>query len=95
VDLKRQRLHKEITEEAFTQEVDKVKDDPEGIVVVIKPTDEATYRNVVDILDEMQICGVGKYALIEMSDGDDFLVKNYISKGEYAQSGKAAPRVGK
>jgi biopolymer transport protein ExbD len=91
VDLKRQRQKKEISEEAFQTAVDKVKDDPNGIVVVIKPTDKSTYRNMIDILDEMQICGVGKYALIEMSDGDNFLVENYLSKGAYA-AGTAAPK---
>jgi biopolymer transport protein ExbD len=86
--LKKQRLKKEITEEAFQMAVDKIKDDPNGVVVVIKPTDESTYKNMIDILDEMQICGIGKYALIEMSDGDDYLWKNYISKGAYAAEGK-------
>ena len=92
VDLKKQRLKKEISEEAFKEEVDKVKDAPDGIVVVIKPTDKSTYKNMVDILDEMQICGIGKYALIEMSDGDTYLVENYLSKGAYAAGGVAAPK---
>jgi len=44
-------------------------------VVVIKPTDESTYKNVVDILDEMSINVVKKYALVEISDVEAQLVK--------------------
>ncbi|GHT13169.1 biopolymer transporter ExbD [Bacteroidia bacterium] len=90
VKLKQQRLKKEITEDAFKEAVSTLKNDPNGLVVVIKPSDESSYKNMVDVLDEMQICGIGKYALIEMSEGDNYLLKNYLSQGEYA-SGAAAP----
>ncbi|MDR2814443.1 MAG: biopolymer transporter ExbD [Prevotellaceae bacterium] len=83
VELKRQKLRKEINEESFKEQSDKIKDDPDGQVVVIKPTDESTYRNLVDVLDEMQICSIGKYAIVEMSEGDNFLIQNYLTKGVY------------
>jgi biopolymer transport protein ExbD len=35
--------------------------------VLIKPTDQASYRNVVDILDEILITGIKKYVLLEAS----------------------------
>jgi len=38
------------------------------LVVVIKPDDNARYGRAVDILDEMNINGVQRYALIEISD---------------------------
>lgn len=44
-------------------------------VVVIKPTNDCTYKNVVDILDEMSINIVKKYALVDISDVEDKLVK--------------------
>lgn len=33
------------------------------LTVIIKPTDGASYKNLVDALDEMQICSIGKYVI--------------------------------
>ena len=33
------------------------------LTVVIKPTDEASYKNLIDILDEIQICSIGTYVI--------------------------------
>lgn len=43
-------------------------------VVVIKPSDGCTYKNVVDILDEMSINVVKKYAMVDISDVEAKLV---------------------
>lgn len=89
--LKAQKLRKEISEDDFKTQSSTLKDDPEGQVVVIKPTDDSSYENMVDALDEMQICSIGKYALIEMGEGDKFLLENYLSKGEYGK-GRELPK---
>ena len=44
-------------------------------IVLIKPTYDAKYRNMVDILDEMNITNQKKYALVKISKDDDDLVK--------------------
>ncbi|WP_281322773.1 ExbD/TolR family protein [Flavobacterium aestivum] len=36
----------------------------DGMIVIIKPSKKSTYRNLVDILDEMAIVGVGTYAIV-------------------------------
>ena len=36
-------------------------------VVVIKPSDDATYKNTVDILDEMTINAVKRFAMVKIS----------------------------
>lgn len=41
---------------------------PEDFVVVIKPTPDATYKNTVDMLDEMTINEVKRYALVDIFD---------------------------
>lgn len=44
------------------------------MTVIIKPMDSATYKNVVDALDEMQICSIGKYVLDKINDQDKKLL---------------------
>lgn len=43
---------------------------PEKFFVVIKPVEEASFKNVVDILDEMNIDDVSRYAMTVPSDWD-------------------------
>lgn len=51
-------LRKAILEEGRKVPADK-------FVVVIKPTKESTYRNLVDIMDEMAITKMKRYALVD------------------------------
>lgn len=44
-------------------------------VVVIKPMDEANYKNTVDILDEMTINMVKRFAMIKITDVEKGLVQ--------------------
>jgi biopolymer transport protein ExbD len=44
-------------------------------VVVIKPNTEATYKNSVDILDEMTINGVKRFALVDITEDENKLIK--------------------
>jgi len=54
--------------------------DTADLVVVIKPSDQSTYKNVIDILDEMSINRIKRYALVDISPVEDQLVK--VSEGE-------------
>lgn len=46
------------------------------IIVIIKPTKEARYKNLVDALDEMKICGVRFYVILDMSTQEEEFIKN-------------------
>ncbi|UOQ54550.1 ExbD/TolR family protein [Hymenobacter cellulosivorans] len=45
------------------------------VVVLIKPVDKSNYKNMVDILDEMNITDQKKYALVDISKADEDLIK--------------------
>ena len=49
--------------------------DEKDFVVVIKPDNDATYKNTVDILDEMTINDVKRYAMVDISDVEYQLVQ--------------------
>jgi len=87
-ELKTQRLKKEVSEEEFKRQSAEIRNDPSNSVIVIKPTDASTFKNLVDALDEMQICSIGKYAMVEMTDGDNFLVENLKTRGQLSADAK-------
>lgn len=47
----------------------------EDFIVVIKPNEEATYKNTVDILDEMTINQVKRFAMVKIADTEKDLIK--------------------
>ncbi len=67
----------EITDEQFTEESLKIKNDKSAPVVIIKATDKANYKNLIDALDEMQICNISKYAIVDITPEDVELVKSF------------------
>ena len=76
----------EITEEQFKEQAAEIKKDKNAPTVVIKGTDESSYKNLIDALDEMQICNISRYAIVDITDGDKFLLDNYEQKGELTRN---------
>jgi biopolymer transport protein ExbD len=58
-----------ISRNSGTKEPDK------DFVVVIKPSKNCKYKNIIDILDEMSINLVKRYALVDITDVEENLVK--------------------
>jgi biopolymer transport protein ExbD len=52
----------------------------EALTVVIKTTDETKYGTVVNMVDEMSIVNVGKYALVDISETEKKFLENYEGK---------------
>lgn len=48
---------------------------PEDLVVIIKPTVDATYKNTVDILDEMTIAEIKRYAMVDITADEYKLIQ--------------------
>lgn len=40
------------------------------LTIIIKALDTANYKNLVDALDEMQICAIGKYVIDQINEDD-------------------------
>ena len=50
------------------------------LTIVIKPTDNASYKNMVDALDEMQILNIGTYVIDKINPDDEKLLKSKAVK---------------
>jgi len=45
------------------------------LIVLIKASDESKYKNLVDILDEMTISSIQRYAIVDITSADKQIVK--------------------
>lgn len=66
-----------LKEDEFKKKVVEIKKDRNnrGLIVIIKAEDESSYENVVNILDEMQICNVASFALVDIDPAEKNLIK--------------------
>ena len=88
--LKQKKANLEITEDEYKKQVSEVKAAKNTPTVIIKATDKSTYKNLIDALDEMQICSIGKYVIVDITEGDQFLIDNYNSKGQLTRDAAAS-----
>lgn len=49
-----------------------------ALIVLIKPMDNARFENMVDILDEMHITGMQKYAIVDFTEDDQTRIPGRI-----------------
>ena len=84
--LKLQKLDLKISEEEYRKQVSEIKSGKDTPTVIIKATDDASYKNLIDALDEMQICNIGKYVITDIAEADEFLIKNFDEKGALSQN---------
>ena len=66
LDLKKKRLNKEIDDTPYKKLAVESKGDPKAPFFVIKADDKAVYRNLIDLIDEFNICNIGKYAVTDI-----------------------------
>jgi biopolymer transport protein ExbD len=72
--LSNERRDKGMEQEEFDKKKLDIMSDKKAPIVIIKATDEATYKNLIDILDEMAICNIGRYAIVDITDYDKELL---------------------
>ena len=76
IELKKKKRMTKMNDKAFEDEKNKIKSQRNLPFVVIKATDDATYKNLVDVLDEMQICNIASYAITDINKDETELVEN-------------------
>lgn len=64
-----------ITESDYKHHSARIKAYKNGLIVLIKADDKAKYKNMVDILDEMLICNIGRYAIVDLSDVEKGMIQ--------------------
>jgi len=80
-DLKQQKKDLKISAEICSQKIAEAKEEKGSPTVIIKATDKSTYKNLIDALDEMQICCISKYVIVPITDGEKALLASGKSSG--------------
>jgi biopolymer transport protein ExbD len=69
-----------LSQDSVQKSISKLKsNDDTGPIVLIKAYEEAKYKNFVDILDEMNICGIATYAVVDIAWYEVEMVKAAIA----------------
>ena len=66
---------RQIADSTFKRLAVEAKSQKSALMVLIKTDDKAKYRNVIDILDELSISSVGKYAVVDMMKDEYDLIQ--------------------
>ncbi|MBL0046858.1 MAG: biopolymer transporter ExbD [Bacteroidetes bacterium] len=75
MELEKKRDTRQIADSTFKRMAVEIKGEKKSLMALVKTDDKATYGNVIDMLDELNICYVGKYALVDISAPELELVK--------------------
>ena len=73
-ELSEKVYHKQITQEEFETEKEKIKKSDKDQTVIIKPSNKSAYKNLIDVLDELRICNISKYAVVDISAQEENLI---------------------
>jgi biopolymer transport protein ExbD len=74
-DLRIKQEKEKMSDEEFEKQKNVIIADKSAPIVVIKPNDDCSYRNLIDVLDEMAICNIGRYAIVDITPFDLELIK--------------------
>lgn len=71
---------KEIPDTTFKRLTMEAKGKKEALTVLIKTDDQATYKNFVDVVDELNLCMVGKYVTVDLMPQEYELLKQKLGQ---------------
>lgn len=64
-----------ISEDQYKGYISGIRGYKDALIVVIKASDKSRYNNLVDILDEMLICNIGRYAVVDITEPEVAMLK--------------------
>lgn len=67
-------------QEEYKDKVSEIKNSDVTPNVIIKAEDNSNFENLIQVLDEMQICWIGKYVIDNIADGDLAKIKDYQAR---------------
>jgi biopolymer transport protein ExbD len=70
--------NKEIVDSTYKRLAMEAKGDKKALTVLIKTDDKATYKDVIDVVDELNICYVGKYVMVDLTAPEFALLNEKI-----------------
>jgi len=81
LDAKKAELGDKFPKEEYDKQLSEIRngknvdgEEIQTLTVVIKPTDVSTYNNMVQALDEMLVCSIGKYVIDKINEDDEKLL---------------------
>lgn len=75
--LEQKRKNRQIADTTFKRLAMVAKGDKKALMALVKTDDRASYKNVIDMLDELNICYVGKYAMVDLSQPEYEMIKAF------------------
>ena len=64
--LEERLVNREIADTTYKRLINKEKGMKEALTVLVKADEKAIYKNIIDVIDELNICNIGKYAIVDM-----------------------------
>ncbi len=74
-DLETKYINHQIADSTFKRLRSKAKGDDKAPFFIVKTLDKTKYKIVIDVIDEMNISNVGKYAVVDMSEAEKIALK--------------------
>lgn len=74
-ELKEKLKKHEIQDTTYKRMAMSIKGDKKAVFVIVKADDKAKYKNIIDVVDELNVADVGKYALVDISAPEKEMLK--------------------
>ena len=78
LDLEKKVLNHQMADSTFKRLRSKATGDDKAPFFIVKTLTKTKYKMVIDVIDEMNICNVNKYAVVDIADAEKIALKREI-----------------